>query len=209
MTDRVELPNGHYAVLWDAKEISERDRRVLRHAMPAASRLNKRLEEIQGSADVKAEADALAAGKPWPPELVLDEEGNEVPWQAALTDDDFMAHLTSAEMDALWDLRAARIVAFVKEWDVPDKFGTVIPLPLTIDSVIDIPGEYFDSLVAQAFEKPVGLDSSPEASLDPESPTQPSSDSNADSAEPTGASESSTQSLPTSTGSIGTVDSTP
>jgi hypothetical protein len=193
MTERVELPNDNWAELRTEEEMTERHRRILRHALPASAKLQAKIEEIDGQRQMKARAEAAARG-----EAFLPSPDSE---SGALSFSD-MGDFGPAEMDAIWDLRAAHIVAYVKSWSLGD--------PPTLETVIDIEAPYFDALAAATFDKPSGaIDTSPTAAADPDSPTEPSSDSSSDSLAPTGASDTSTPESQPTIASIGTVESAP
>ena len=207
--EAIDLPDGQWALLRKEEEITERNRRVLRHVLPSSVKLQARIEEIVGERQWKRRqafeateranaAEAAANGesyeiKPYLPEADEDTGISMAEW----------AELPPDLLDARYDLRAAHIVVYVKDWSLD------LPLP-TLDTVIDLPGEVFDALGEATFDKPAGrLDTSGGDARDPDSPTGPSSDSASDSTAPTGASATSTQESSPSGASIGTVDSVP
>jgi hypothetical protein len=137
MAERIELPDEQWAELRTPKDLTERLRRSLRHAMAKALRLDVRFKE-------------LAA------------QGVDLTDDAAL-----LMHLTDDEADALYDLQAASIVAYVSEWS----FG-----PVTTETVMDLPASVFDVLAAKTFGFGTGQinPDDPKALLDRNSPPEPS-----------------------------------
>jgi hypothetical protein len=189
---------GHWFALKPVDELTERERRTLRHAFPAYYKARGKLEDARGLKMDKARREAMANGNlAWlPPEV---KEGEPDPFE--VTDAELANVWTDEDWDAIWNLRAANIVAHMKDWSLP------LPLP-TLDSCIDLPGPIFDAIYPHAMGNPTGeIETGPSAAVDPDSPTQPSSDSDSGSTAQTVESDASIPGSSQSGTSIGTVDS--
>lgn len=107
MTTRIDLPGGAWADLKDPEELTNRERKMLRRRVNAATKVGDELKAIGVTADMAREGvpDALAAQV-----------------EAVINEDAF---------DALSDAQAALIVAYVAAWSLD------LPLPTldTVDDL--------------------------------------------------------------------------
>ena len=149
MTSRHPVPGG-WVELRDPQEVTERQRRPVRQ-------LTVRLTAVPGMGEAIATA-AAEGGDQVTLENVTAEKEAEI-----------RAHLGEG-FALVEELQDAAIMARLAAWSFTDPEGT--PLPVTGDSLLDLPGPAYDALKELCKDVTLGPDLTP--TPDPQSPTQPS-----------------------------------
>lgn len=145
MSTKIDLPGGGWAEIKDPDELTNRDRKLLRRHVLAASGLREKLiaAGVDPEAAKEAQIDAAAGAR-------------------------IAALLTPDDMDLTDAAQGAFIVAYVASWDA-DR-----PLP-TMDTVDDLPGPVYDVLAKATTALGDGsVEVSPDGAVDAASPTVPS-----------------------------------
>jgi hypothetical protein len=140
---KIDLPDGGWAQLAEPEELTNRQRKMLRRSVAPVL-------DSDGGPPLRDRI--LEAGV---------DPKDEATWVKAA------GLLSAADLEAVDDIQAAFIVAYVREWSLD------LPLP-TMETVDDLPGPIFDALS----EATRGLGTGePDLSVskDPDSPTVPSS----------------------------------
>ena len=118
MSQRVDLPNGQYAILRDPSEVTERQRRPI-------SRASRGIRpEIVERGQVAMTMPDGPDGKPTPEK------------QAALFQ--LQYDMTNEEADAFTEANDYAAVALVESWSFDN--------PVTLDGLLDLPGHALDAL---------------------------------------------------------------
>lgn len=149
---RFELPDGSFAMIKDASDLTRGDRKLLRRSQSACRSVRQKFKDM----GLVPADDADEATKAALREKLRDPATQEAVENA----------LTPDEADANDDLQAAMIVAYVESWSGGKKPA--------MDNLDYMNSEVFDALAAEVsgFSFEVEEDHGP--SKDPDSPTRPS-----------------------------------
>lgn len=163
MTTTIPIPGGE-AVLRDANELTERQRRLVRNTTVVASGVLGRVPKEL----LQAQEDAVKAATDDP-----DSVSARAAVAAATEAVDRAViglNLSMEDAEKISSLQDAAIIALLVSWTLP------APLP-TVETVQDLPGALYDALAlaSRGLSAAVSVDFSPDP--DQTSPTGPSSDS--------------------------------
>ncbi len=139
--DRVELPDGAWAELYEPKKIPERRRKLIQRNAVRMQKLlpEKYFAQVEVTEPATGETPHPAFGAPPVDELMA---------QTARRIDP--RDLTDETLDAMGEFDEALVLGYVTTWSFGDE--------LTVDAIRDLPVDQYDALVAECRDRNAAAD---------------------------------------------------